>query len=50
MGDLEEGYTDATPPSDMEEKMAEWEKEYSDMDDEYKKDGFVQRNNYGDRL
>ena len=51
MGDLERGYTDATPPSDREEKDLEWQKEIEEMmGPEDKKDGFVGRNNYGDRL
>ena len=54
MSDLDRGYTDATPPSDREEKDLEWQKEVEEKygkDGEMKKpDGFIDRNNYGDRL
>ena len=51
MADLERGYTDATPPSDKDEKNLEWQEEIEEMmNPEKKPGGFVDRNNYGDRL
>jgi len=48
VGDLERGYTDETPPSDTEEKIEEYMAEYEE--EEVPAGGFIERNNYDDRL
>jgi len=48
VGDLERGYTDETPPSDRDENTEEMMKVYEEG--ETPVGGFIERNNYDDRL